>query len=228
MNLLVSLLFSLVSVGAFVLPRTPSHPSWLGNGVLAAGDESEMQVQEAMKRSNLDKFLELKYPQFYALVGKNDEIGDAINKNNNITVFCPNSEAFQELGAEKLTQLNDPRNLEAAERIVSYHVILDEAVPRTRLYQEDWTAPKTPKGNPELSYRGIMTAGGEVAVGRTKSGGFLGLFREEDGGVLIGGKGRIVQSFEVGGSYVHEVDSVISPDLLFRYLDQLRIKIPGL
>lgn len=186
--------------------------------------EETEAVNEAIERSDVDKFLELKYPAFYALIGKNEAIGKVL-KSDVVTVFVPNAQAFENLGEKKLAQLGDPRNLEIVEKIGAYHIVQDESVPATRLFQEDWTVPKTDAGNPELSFRGIKTMGGEVAVGRTKSGGFLGLFAEEDGGVVIGPEGRITKSYSVGDSFVHEVDALVNPQILWRYCDQLRI--PG-
>jgi hypothetical protein len=78
---------------------------------------------------------------------------------------------------------------------------------------------------PDTVIAGIKTLSGEVPVGRSKSGGFLGLGATEDGDVVIGPAAKILQSFNVEGSIVHEVDALISPQILWRYCDQLRI--PG-
>ena len=43
------------------------------------------------------------------------------------------------------------------------------------------------------------------------------------GDIVIGPEAKIVQSFNVEGSFVHEVSDLISPSLLWRYCDQLRI-----
>lgn len=43
------------------------------------------------------------------------------------------------------------------------------------------------------------------------------------GDIVIGPEAKIVKSFNVDGSFVHEVDDLISPALLWRYCDQLRI-----
>ena len=43
------------------------------------------------------------------------------------------------------------------------------------------------------------------------------------GDIVIGPEAKIVQSFNVEGSFVHEVSDLISPTLLWRYCDQLRI-----
>ena len=72
---------------------------------------------------------------------------------------------------------------------------------------------------------GLKSLSGEVPVGRSKSGGFLGFGATEDGDIVVGPSAKIVQSFEVEGSFVHEVDALVSPLILWRYCDQLRI--PG-
>ena len=66
---------------------------------------------------------------------------------------------------------------------------------------------------------------GEVPVGRSKSGGVLGFGAKEDGDIVIGPEAKIVQSFEVEECLVHDMDSLVSPEVLWRYCDQLRI--PG-
>ena len=65
---------------------------------------------------------------------------------------------------------------------------------------------------------------GDLPVGKTKKGGFLGFGGEEDGGVTVNGA-KILESFEVTNCVVHEVDDLVHPKLLWRYMDQLRI--PG-
>lgn len=70
--------------------------------------------------------------------------------------------------------------------------------------------------------------GGTVRVGRSKSGGILGglLFAKEDGYIAVGSAdAKILKTTEEEGVIVHEVDKLISPDVLWRYADQLRI--PG-
>jgi hypothetical protein len=67
--------------------------------------------------------------------------------------------------------------------------------------------------------------GGEVPITRSVRGGFMGMIGgKEDGGVTINGA-KVVESFTVGAGVVHEVDDLVSPNLLWRYMDQLRI--PG-
>lgn len=212
------------SVGFTVAPLTNSRSSTL---VLQEGSK-DWESEEPFQRSNLDKFLSKKYPEFYSILSQNVEVDKVLNADGAITVFAPNAQAFANLSDKRRAQLGDPRNLETVEKIAAYHVVADEVVPATRLFQEDWTVPKTVKGNPQLSFQGVLSMGGEIAVSRSKSGGLLGLFKEEDGGVIIGPEAKIVKSFNVGGkqgAVVHEVDALVSPELLWRFADQLRI--PG-
>jgi len=186
--------------------------------------------------TELDKFLSEKYPTFHSLVTNNADIykkleDTAIGDGEDVprggfTVFAPNANAFENLGEKKNTQLVDPRNLETAEKIGAYHFVSIEAVSAERLRREDWTAPRTPEGKPALKVEGIMTLGGEVPIGRSKSGGFLGWFAKEDGGIVVGtDDAKIIESYTVGNCIVHEVDALVSPVILWRYCDQLRI--PG-
>ena len=63
---------------------------------------------------------------------------------------------------------------------------------------------------------------------RSVSGGFLGVGGREDGGVTLNGS-KVVNTFEFDDGdktcIVHEMDGLISPTILWRYADQLRI--PG-
>jgi len=61
-------------------------------------------------------------------------------------------------------------------------------------------------------------------AGQTTSGGLFGFGAKEDGGVTVN-QASVVSTVEVGTSVVHEVDAFVSPQLLWRYMDQLRI--PG-
>lgn len=87
--------------------------------------------------------------------------------------------------------------------------------------------PRSPDGVAALSIGGVLTLGGELRVGRSKSGGFLGWGAKEDGGVVIGNnEAKVVKSTNVGEKgVVHEMDGFVAPDLIWRYFDQLRI--PG-
>ena len=73
---------------------------------------------------------------------------------------------------------------------------------------------------------GILTLAGDepIPVDRSTSGGMFGMGGKEDGGVVVGGA-KVVSSTPLAGGVLHEVDGLISPSILWRYMDQLRI--PG-
>lgn len=115
--------------------------------------------------------------------------------------------AFEALGEKKRMQLADARNGETTEKIAAYHVIAE---------------PVTAEAL--LASGGVITLGGEIPVGRSTSGGFFGVGGQQDGGVTINGA-KVVESIDIGNCIVHEVDTLISPQIIWRYMDQLRI--PG-
>lgn len=71
---------------------------------------------------------------------------------------------------------------------------------------------------------GIITQGGEVPIERSMTGGMFGMGGKEDGGVTLNGA-KVVKSIPLGNGVLHEVDALVSPSILWRYMDQLRI--PG-
>jgi len=185
-----------------------------------ASQSSEADSKEE-EQPKLDAFLKKKYPDFYNLV--NDDMVKAI-KQGPVTVFVPNAAAFENLGQKKMSQIDDPRNLEIRERMGSYHMIPEESINAMKLRTEDWSKGKPKDGSPpNTMIAGINTLSGEVPVGRSKSGGFFGFGAKEDGDIVIGPEAKIVQSYDVDGSFVHEMSDLISPTLLWRYCDQLRI-----
>ena len=98
-----------------------------------------------------------------------------------------------------------------AEKIAAYHCI-DEPVTADQLFNSG----------------GVVTLGGEVPAERSVSGGLFGVGGKEDGGIKLNGS-KVVNSFEFVDDdktcIVHEMDGLISPTILWRYADQLRI--PG-
>ena len=127
---------------------------------------------------------------------------------------------------KKRSQITDPRNEEIREKMGSYHLLPGQTVSAIELKTEDWTKGRPKDGSkPNTLIAGIVTLSGEVPVGRSKSGGFLGFGAKEDGDIVVGPKAKIVQSFNVQDSMIHEMDGFISPQVLWRYMDQLRI--PG-
>jgi uncharacterized surface protein with fasciclin (FAS1) repeats len=180
--------------------------------------------------STLKELLKEEFPAFYSLLSMNDEIWKTIAEKESSTgcaIFAPSDTAFDNLGEKKLLQLKDARNEEIAKKMSLYHV-MTEPVTAAKLRTEDWTGPKPTDGSPRpIKVKALVTLGGEVPVGRSKSGGFfMGLIgAKEDGDVVIGPDAKMVKSYKVGNSFVHEVDALISPVVLWRYCDQLRI--PG-
>jgi len=184
-------------------------------------DSSDWEEVEEPDRPKLDSFLEKRYPSFYKLI--NDDMMLAI-KQGGVTIFVPNEKAFKKLGKQKRSQIEDPRNLEIREKMGSYHIIEEESISAVQLAIEDWSRGKPKDGSrPNTMISGINTLSGKVPVGRSKSGGFLGWGAKEDGDIVIGPDAKILQSFNVEGSFVHEVNDLVSPLLLWRYCDQLRI-----
>ena len=195
--------------------------------VTSLRDTQGKQDDIAEDKTKLETFMATKFPVFHSLLSKDDTIYKGLRTSTNgYTFFAPNAQAFENLGEKKRTQLKDPRNLETVQKMAAYHVIATEAVDEVRLRTEDWRKGRPKDGSPPpLTVRGVMTLGGEVPVGRSKSGGFLGWGAEEDGGVVVGPEAKIIQSFKVGDCIVHEMDALVSPVVLWRYCDQLRI--PG-
>jgi uncharacterized surface protein with fasciclin (FAS1) repeats len=113
------------------------------------------------------------------------------------------------LSATRQEQLFDPRNLETTQKMVAYHVI-SEVVSGEQLFNAG----------------GVITVGGEVPIERSRSGGLFGLIGgQEDGRVTINQSQVLQTDIQVGTGLIHEVDSMVSPSILWRYMDQLRI--PG-
>jgi uncharacterized surface protein with fasciclin (FAS1) repeats len=214
-------------VSAFSVARAPPmqkvaavQPTILG--------ASESDDTAAAAASDLESLVKEEFSAFHSLLSLNEGIWKTVAESEKgCTLFAPSDSAFDALGEKKLQQLKDLRNLETAQKMGGYHVIVGEAVSAARLRTEDWTVPAPKDGSPRpITVQAFKTLGGEVPVGRSKSGGFLGVFgAKEDGDIVIGPAARIVKSYKVAGSIVHEVDDLISPVILWRYCDQLRI--PG-
>ena len=192
---------------------------------LCAGLNEEISTVTA--QTDLESFVAKEFRAFYSLLSLNEGLWQLIAESETgYTLFAPSNTVFDNLGEKRLQQLKDNRNLETAQKMGLYHVVNDDAVSAARLRTEDWTRPAPTDGSPRpITVQALLALGGEVPVGRSKSGGFLGIGAKEDGDVVIGPNARIVKSFKVDGSIVHEVDDLISPVILWRYMDQLRI--PG-
>lgn len=186
------------------------------------GDTLTSRVEEVIKED---------YPIFHELMlSKNPEVwkalSDASTRSGPATldedtaapapgfcIFAPNDDAMRALGDTRLAQLGDVRNGETAEKMAAFHAV-DEVVTVEELYNSG----------------GVMTIGGVVDVGRTVTGGFMGIGGKEDGGTSVNGA-KVLKSVEITCEYtgafalIHETDGLISPEILWRYCDQLRI--PG-
>lgn len=202
MQILRAVLVSASVTSAFLQATSPTfrRPS-----LLRATDTNEAQ-----------SYLAENYPAFASLVatlsknGEEEDIWRATGSSEaGITIFAPNVDAFEELGKDKRASLNDPRNGESVYKIIAHHFI-NEKVSSEQLFDSG----------------GVRTEGGVVPIGRSKSGGFMGMGGTEDGGITISGA-SVVKSFEIPESdiVIHEVDKFVSPQILWRYVDQLRI--PG-
>lgn len=157
--------------------------------------------------SEVRTLLESNYPVFDAITAKNEALWKKLSDADSFTLFVPSESAFQSLGEKKVKQLNDDRNFETTNKVGLFHAI-GETVTAEALFASG----------------GVITMGGEVPVGRSVKGGFFGVGGTEDGGVEVGGC-KVTQTISLDAGIVHEVDGLVSPEILWRYIDQLRI--PG-
>lgn len=177
--------------------------------------------ESAPETESIEGFLQANYPLFETLLlSKIPNIYNTLKESdegNGYTLFVPSNSVMENLDQKRKLQISDPRNAETTEKLASYHVIPNGKVTAERLKREDWTVPKI-DGVAALSIGGVLTVGGELRVGRSKSGGFMGFGAKEDGGVVIGNnEAKIVKSTNVGNKgVVHEVDSFVAPDLIWR------------
>lgn len=188
-------------------------------------------TEDAKEGQNIESFLKENYPLFEStILSQVPNLYGTLKEaesSSGFTIFCAPDSAMIDIDQTRKLQISDPRNVEITEKLASYHLIPNGKVTRERLQREDWTVPRTADGVAALSIGGVLTAGGELRVGRSKSGGFMGFGAKEDGGVVIGNNdAKIIKSVNVGEKgVIHEVDALVAPDLIWRYFDQLRI--PG-
>lgn len=159
--------------------------------------------------AQVENYLKENYSGFFELLlEKNKSLWKKLSDaEDGYTIFAPTNQAFQKLGEKRIGQLRDIRNSETAEKMGAYHAV-NEPVSSEELFAAG----------------GVKTLGGVVDVGRSVTGGLFGIGGKEDGGVTINGA-SITGCTKVGDCIIHEVDELISPKLLWRYCDQLRI--PG-
>jgi len=190
-----------LSIGCQSFHVTTTQPNRM---ILKSSLESDNESLLTVKA-----FLKENYPGFNMILEKNDIVWKALAgvDKEGFTIFAPNAVALAALGESKKQQLLDPRNLETTQKVGAYHVIA-ETVTAEELFNSG----------------GVITLGGTVAVERSRTGGFMGVGGKEDGGVTINGA-KVVRTTNLGNGLVHEVDGLVSPNILWRYMDQLRI--PG-
>lgn len=201
--LLCMSIFSLVAHGFQLHPIgaiRPSLPTLKSSNEPTTDNEALLKVRA---------FLKDNYPGFNSILEQNDSIWKALAgvEQGGFTIFAPNAAALAALGEKRLQQLRDVRNLETIQKLGAYHIIA-ETVTADELFNSG----------------GVITLGGEIPIERSRTGGFFGVGGTEDGGVTINGA-KVVKTIDLDYGLVHEVDDLVNPSILFRYLDQLRI--PG-
>lgn len=237
MKVLLLLQASLYYASAFQQVSPAIHPICTS---LASSSSSSDEAPAAVV--TVEQVIKDNYPEFHALLSKNENIFEAMDKDlgeDGYTIFAPTSAAFEAVTDKQKKQLDDPRNLETAQKMGLCHIVQEAALTLGELNCEDWTVPKTMEGLPALKIGGVMTMGGEVPIGRYKKktrGSFFRTLvkqektvRDKDGKavteIVVGPEGAILRSVKVGNAIIHEVDALVSPSLLWRYCDQLRM--PG-
>lgn len=161
--------------------------------------------------SAVEDYLKENHNLFWNIVmSKNDDVWKKLRESKQApTLFAPLDEAVNNLGDTKLKQLQDVRNEETVMKMGAFHAV-NEPVSAEALFDSG----------------GVVTVSGDVVpVERSISGGMFGIGGKEDGGVTVGGS-RVVETVSVdGGGIIHRTDDLVSPSILWRYCDQLRI--PG-
>jgi uncharacterized surface protein with fasciclin (FAS1) repeats len=172
----------------------------------------------------LEQFLQLEHSMFYQLLlSKNEHVWTMIRDNISIggcTVFAPTNDAMEQLGTKKIEQLQDVRNEEVRNQIGSYHVIVDDIVTTEQLYDSGGIRTIATGNNPIVPIERNKVGGNifDMISGNTK----------DDGTVTIGSNNaHIINTIYLQNCncIIHQMDALISPNILWRYCDQLRI--PG-
>lgn len=159
----------------------------------------------------VEDYLKENHSTFWRVImSRNDAVWKKLRESgaSGVTVFAPTDEAMAALGEQRLQQLQDIRNEETVLKMGAYHVI-SEPVLADKLFDSAGVIP---------------VAGNAILVERSVSGGFFGVGGKEDGGVTVGGA-RVLESVTLGSNLIHRTDTLVSPNILWRYCDQLRI--PG-
>ena len=186
--------------------------------------------------TELEQFLQQEHSMFYTLLLDKNEyvwkmIRDNSGQNGACTIFAPTNAALQALGDKKIQQLLDNRNEEVRNKMGSYHIVLDDdsVVTTEQLYNSGGIRTIATGDNPVVPVERAKPSGGNIFAmfTTTKSGNSNGN-DDTDGAVIMGSNNaRIVNSvyFKSSNTLIHQIDALISPNILWRYCDQLRI--PG-
>ena len=202
---LLTMSADVVVVHGFSSPTTTLTPP-------SSRSSSRLYSSENSSNNQAKDYIQQYYPKFFQILDKNAAVWKAIGASDgggaSFTVFLLSDASLdQAITPQQWEQLMDPRNLETTEKMAAYHVI-GEMVTAEQLFDSG----------------GVITLGGQVPIERRVTGGFFGFGGKEDGGTTVGGA-NVVESIPIGDGMVHEVDSLVSPQILWRYIDQLRI--PG-
>jgi hypothetical protein len=196
------------SANAFSSPRTASDRS-TSSPIRERNARPKTFLRDTLT-SQVEEIMKQEYPLFHKyILSANPTVWKEFSESSSLgfTVFSVSDDVMRGLGEQKLSQLEDIRNGETVEKIAAYHAV-NEPVGAEELFNSG----------------GVVTIGGVVDVGRSRTGGFMGIGGQEDGGVLVNGA-KMIQTLEVEKALIHEMDALISPEILWRYVDQLRI--PG-
>lgn len=182
----------------------------------------------------VEEYLAERYPMYTNMILRKNEnlwkkqLDQAVVDNGGFTIFVLTDKWLTQnvVTNEKIiVQLQDQRNLETLEKISLYHTI-NEIV----TYEDLCNAG------------GIQTMGGIVPIEeKSKGNGIFGMFgnnnnkksnndKQQDDNLLdapitVNGA-NIIRYYMIGNEcHIYEIDNLISPKLLWRYMDQLRI--PG-
>jgi uncharacterized surface protein with fasciclin (FAS1) repeats len=186
--------------------------------LLLLGQTNAFQAKKLLSRratvktikavADVQNFINENYPSFDRLIlSKNQNVWKKLSDAESFTIFCPTDSVFTNLPEKRLQQLKDVRNLETVEKMAEFHCV-NEPVTAEELFNSG----------------GVITLGGVVDVKPSVSGGFFGIGGTEDGGVTVN-SGKVTKTVPIGSCILHEVDALVSPELLWRFCDQLRI--PG-
>lgn len=184
--------------------------AWANAFQLPLTNTVRQRIALAVSTSEIEQFLETNTRAFYdTIMKKNEDVWKKLRDAPvGVTIFAPTDQAMQTLGDKRLNQLADVRNEEALTKMGAFHAV-NEPVGAAELFDSAGVIP---------------IAGEAIPVERGVTGGIFGLGGKEDGSVTVGGA-KVLDSIVVGESIIHVTDDLVSPSILWRYCDQLRI--PG-